>query len=362
MKKNKKFIGLLFIGIVALFFTCSSPNSSGSEITEGSNEATENPFFEIKGKAQGTTYYIKYYGKEITSAADSILGILNEVDRCFSLWRDDAELVRLNSSKAKSIDLEDPKNYFKELFAMSKNVYRSTEGSFNPALHPLISAWGFSRKKGITLDSIRIDSMLALTEFDNWKLIVPDEGNSGTATFEKPQFGSLDFNAIAQGYTVDLLGDFLRGNEVKNFFVEVGGETLTSGKKSGDNKWVVALDKPVEMKEKRILYDTIYISDKALVTSGNYRKFIEIDGKKYSHTINPDNGYPSENQLLSVSVIMDNCAMADAYATAMMVMGKEKSIVFAEEKSSIEGIYLIYEEDGEMKDFISEGFLPYLNP
>ncbi len=347
---KKIILGLLFLSIVALFCSCldRQPKNAGPVITE------------LSGNTQGTTFYIKYLNKELIGVSDSVKNILDEIDRCFSLWRDDSELVLMNTKKDQFYSINDSKGYFREVFDYSDKIYAKTQGAFNPALHPLISSWGFSRKKGIIPDSNQIDSLLSLTHFENWRY---EEKSSGKEEDKiKTGQGSLDFNAIAQGYTVDVLGRFLKNNGIDDFFIEVGGETLTSGLKHGDNKWVVAIDKPIENLSKRAAQDTVYLTNKALVTSGSYRKYVEIDGKKYSHTLNPETGYPSRNQLLSVSVIMDDCAGADAYATAFMVMGKEKTIAFIEAHKFIDGVYLIYEESGELKTYISEGFRPFLEP
>ena len=348
---NKNFAaGLLFFLMVALFYSCQ--NSADNKIS--SPIATE-----LTGNTQGTTFYIKFLDHDLEGVQDSVKDILQELDRCFSLWRDDSELVMMNNSETEIYSIHDPANYFKEVFDYSKEVYNHTSGAFNPALHPLISSWGFSRKKGITPSQNQIDSLLNLCNFDAWRYQDYATKNARDIKIDK---GSLDFNAIAQGYTVDVLGRFLKRNGIDDFFIEVGGETLTSGLKPGDFKWVIAIDKPIEKLSDRAAQDTVYLTNKALVTSGSYRKYVEIDGKKYSHTLNPKTGFPSRNQLLSVSVIMDDCAGADAYATAFMVMGKDKTISFLKEHEFIDGVYLIFEEAGELKTFVSEGFKPYLSP
>lgn len=349
--KMKFTIGLLFFLMVALFYSCDNfqdRKNTGSISTV------------LTGKTQGTTYYIKFLDVKMNGASDSVQNILAEIDRCFSLWRDDSELVMMNNLNDGIYIIQDPANYLREVFDYSKEIHAYTNGAFNPALHPLISSWGFSRKKGVELDPHQVDSLLSLTNFEDWNYSKLPKNNKGGKV--KTGNGSLDFNAIAQGYTVDVIGRFFKKNGIENFFIEVGGETLTSGKKHGDFKWVVAIDKPISNLQERGTQDTVYVSDKALVTSGSYRKFIEIDGKKFSHTISPETGYPARNQLLSVSVIMDDCAAADAYATAFMVMGKEKTISFLEEYKFIDGVYLIYEEESELKTYVSEGFKAYLKP
>ena len=169
-----------------------------------------------------------------------------------------------------------------------------------------------------------------------------------------PKGMRLDFNAIAQGYTVDVIAQFLQAKGYSNYLIEVGGELLAKGKNADGNIWRVGVDKPSENINKNERFQFILdLEDKALATSGNYRKFYEKDGVKYAHTINPFTGYPAQNRLLSVTVIHDNCMLADAYATAFMVMGVKKSKQFVKSHPEIE-IYLVYSnKNGEWDTFIS---------
>ena len=169
---------------------------------------------------------------------------------------------------------------------------------------------------------------------------------------------SLDFNSIAQGFTVDLIGAFLQNKNIENYLIEVGGELLAKGKNVNGKNWKVGVDKPLENIDVGDRFQFILeLEDKALATSGNYRKFYEKDGVKYSHTINPFTGFPAQNRLLSVTVIHDSCMIADAYATAFMVMGVKKTKKFVRKNLNTE-IYLVYtDKEGYRETYISPSLL-----
>ena len=163
----------------------------------------------------------------------------------------------------------------------------------------------------------------------------------------KPGF-RLDFNAVAQGLSVDVLADFIRSKGIKNFYVEVGGELVVSGKNREKKDWRIGIDSPIENSQERVLDNIIEISDCGLATSGNYRKFYVQDGKKYAHTIDPRTGSPVNHSLLSATVICKSAGLADAWATAFMVMGKDRAIELLEKDNSDElEVYFIYDKGGD---------------
>lgn len=301
----------------------------------------------LNGEAQGTTFTIKYFGDEIEGDVDSISEIFNEIDRCFSLWKDDSELSKLNNS-TNTYALTDPSGFFKEVWMKSKELYRITEGDFNPAIYPIVEAWGFGRGREAIPDPDKIDSLLVFTDFSQWVL--------RNDTIVKPPSGKTDFNAIAQGYTIDVIASFIERQGIGDYFIEVGGEVKTNGSKPGGKKWSLALEMP-NFKGIRQNMDTLYLSDAAIATSGSYRKYFEVDGKKYTHTIDPKFGYPVSHQLLSATVIAKDCAIADALATAFMVKGKQKTMEFIEANNLLNlEVYLIYDVEGDLESYYSDGF------
>ena len=165
----------------------------------------------------------------------------------------------------------------------------------------------------------------------------------------------LDFNAIAQGYAVDVLAEFIREKGYSNFYIELGGEVYVSGLNRENQKWKIGIDTPVSSSKERSISEVLSISNEAIATSGNYRKFYEVKGKKYAHTIDPKTGLQVTHNLLSATVIAKDCATADGFATAFMVMGKEKTIAFLKQNRDLGlTVYLIYNEKGSMKSYASD--------
>jgi thiamine biosynthesis lipoprotein len=296
------------------------------------------------GSAQGTYYHIQYMsngGKDFHFQIDSIF---KEIDSSLSIYKDYSLISKLNKGEDVKTD-----TLFNTVFKGAQKVFLESEGNFDCSVSPLVDAWGFYQDKlgdSIIIDSAKFYNILPFIGFDKIKLI----GDS----LILPQGMKLDFNAIAQGYTVDVIAQFLQAKGYSNYLIEVGGELLAKGKNADGNIWRVGVDKPSENIDENERFQFILnLENKALATSGNYRKFYEKDGVKYAHTINPFTGFPTQNRLLSVTVIHDNCMLADAYATAFMVMGVKKSKRFAKEHPEIE-IYLVYtNKNGKWNTFIS---------
>ena len=296
------------------------------------------------GQAQGSYYHIQYlseYGENYKSQIDSIL---LEVDSSLSIYKDYSLISKLNKGKDIKTD-----TLFNAVFLGAQKVFQESEGNFDCSVSPLVNAWGFYKDKlgdSLVIDSAKFRNILPYVGFDKIRLIAD--------SLVLPKGMSLDFNSIAQGYTVDVIAQFLESKGNSNYLVEVGGELLAKGKNADGNIWRVGVDKPSEDIDTQERFQFILdLENKALATSGNYRKFYEQDGLKYAHTINPFTGFPAQNRLLSVTVIHDNCMLADAYATAFMVMGVKQSKQFVKAHPEIE-IYLVYTgKDGAWRTFIS---------
>ena len=296
------------------------------------------------GEAQGAYYHIQYMsngGKDFHFQIDSIF---KEIDSSLSIYKDYSLISKLNKGEDVKTD-----TLFNTVFKGAQKVFLESEGNFDCSVSPLVNAWGFYKDKlgdSLVIDSAKFRKILPYIGFDKISLIAD--------SLVLPKGMRLDFNAIAQGYTVDVIAQFLQAKGYSNYLIEVGGELLAKGKNADGNIWRVGVDKPSENINKNERFQFILdLEDKALATSGNYRKFYEKDGVKYAHTINPFTGFPTQNRLLSVTVIHDNCMLADAYATAFMVMGVKKIKRFAKEHPEIE-IYLVYTgKDSSWKTFIS---------
>ena len=220
-------------------------------------------------------------------------------------------------------------------------------------IFPIINEWGFYKnKKNEYVDSLKIIKLLNYVGFNKVKL--------DTNNISIPDYYSIDFNALAQGYTVDIIGQFLRSKNINNYLIELGGELLAKGKNINSKNWVVGVEKPNEKIDFTDRFQFIVsLENKSLATSGSYRNYIEKDSIKYSHIINPKTGFPSLNTLLSVTVIHEDCIYADAYATAFMAMGLEKTLDFISNRDDID-IFLIYSNDSKLETFSSDYFKNYI--
>lgn len=297
----------------------------------------------VSGEAQGTTYHISYLDKNEVNYQRSIDSMLIEIDKSMSTYHKTSIITKINQTdSAVKVD-----QMFKDVFLMSKQVYAASEGAFDPTVAPLVNAWGFGFKNLEKTDSSSIDSLLQFVDFDSFTL------KEDLIIKSKPNL-MLDFNAIAQGYSVDVIANFLSERGIENYMVEIGGEVLAKGKNNKNNWWRIGIDKPIENEKERTIEAVISLQNKALATSGNYRKFYEKNGVKYSHTLNPKTGYPVRHSLLSATVITDNCAMADAYATVFMVVGLEKAKEILEKNSNLKALLIFEDENKTLKTFVSK--------
>jgi thiamine biosynthesis lipoprotein len=304
-------------------------------------------YAELNGLTQGTTYHIvveKVPGLDIMALRQEIELLFTEIDNSLSIYNDSSVISAINENRSNLTD-----TLFREVFRASLQIYSESGGLFDITIGPLVKAWGFGPDAIKRFDESMLDSLLALVGMDK-------VGLEGDRIVKADPDMFLDVNAIAQGYTVDLVADLIVRSGITQCLVEVGGEVRTVGDKHGMG-WKVGIDTPADGNyvpgadiQARIRLDNL-----ALATSGNYRKFFVEDGIKYSHTIDPRTGYPVRHTLLSATLIAPTGAEADAWATACMVGGKDEAIAFIEKYDFLEG-YLIYsDEDGIMKSWISEG-------
>ena len=304
----------------------------------------------VEGNAQGTTYHISYLSDNEVNHKTAIDSLLKEIDASMSTWLPGSIISRINNND-NSVVVD---QYFIDVFNKSLEVSKKTDGLFDVTVGPLVNSWGFGFTKKATQDRITIDSLLHFVGYKMLKL----EGNKIIKA--KPEI-KIDFNAIAQGYSVDVLSSYLESQGINNYLVELGGELKAKGKKENEN-WKVGIDKPDEKAtSERKLEAVINLNNRALATSGNYRKFYEENGQKFSHIIDPRTGYPAKQNLLSATVIADDCITADAYSTAFMVMGLKKSIRFLEANKDLKlEVYFIYDDNGNWKTYASESLKEWI--
>ena len=290
------------------------------------------------GTTQGSYYSITYFDNQNRNFAHEFDSIFKEIENTLSLW-DENSIIRKVNRNDTAVVLN---QIFIDNFNYAMKAAELSEGYFDPTIGPLVSAWGFHFKEGMTMTPEIIDSLRQLVGYKKVKI------EEGRVVKENPNM-TLDFNAVAQGYTTDMIGEFLLSKDVDNFLVDVGGEIMAKGNKPNGDFWKVGIEKPAENKDdERIVQEIVELKDRSIVTSGNYRKYVEQDGKRYSHSLNPMTGYPSENNLLSATIICDNTAWADCLASICMLVGMEKAIEIIDTQDNVEAFF-IYEENGEVK-------------
>ncbi|MGQ3013218.1 MAG: FAD:protein FMN transferase [Flavobacteriales bacterium] len=300
------------------------------------------------GYAQGTTFNIVYDSNAGDLQAD-IDAIFKTMDASMSLWDSASVITRINNSVPGTPVTAD--DHFAKVYALSDRIHKETDGAFNPCVYPLIKFWGFSKER-FSEDSLKSKqfSVDSLRRHSAWGMVKPAGGLSYVRMSSR---AGIDFNAIAQGYTVDVICDLFQAKNVQNYMVEVGGEVRAKGTNQKEKTWKIGIDKPISDSGTRELQAIVDLDGLALATSGSYRKFYEKNGRRYSHTIDPRTGMPVEHKLLSASVFAPTCAEADAYATAFMVMGAGKAVHFVERHPSLM-VYLISDAfNGEYEIYMS---------
>ncbi|MDB4442889.1 FAD:protein FMN transferase [Saprospiraceae bacterium] len=336
---------LLILACLVLLFSC-----------QNEFQGSASKFLKIKGETMGTTYHITYedeLGRNFKNEIDIILLKLNQ---SVSTYIPDSEISKFNQNK----EINTFDRYFRDVTLASQKIFEETDGLFDPTVMPLVNYWGFgyTEKKAITdIDSFRVDSLKKLVGFEKIKINC-DKTNLGLiCSFSKnnPNI-QLDYSAIAKGYGVDIVANFFQEKKIKNFLVEIGGELRTSGKNSKKKIWTTAINTPKINAQLNEYEAIIKVFNKGIATSGNYRNFYEANGEWYGHEINPKTGFPEKSNLLSVTIMADDCMSADAYATAMMVMGLEKSKALAAKVENIDAFFIFANEIGKLETFYTKGF------
>ena len=296
---------------------------------------------QFMGTTQGSYYSITYFDEQNRDFSREFDSIFKEIESTLSLWDENSIIRRVNRNDTTVV----LNQIFIDNFNYAMKAAELSDGYFDPTVGPLVQAWGFHFKEGMEMTPEIVDSLKQLVDYRKIKI------ENGKVIKENPDM-TLDFNAVAQGYTTDMIGDYLLSKNVNNFLVDVGGEILAKGRKPNGELWKVGIEKPAENKDsERIVQEIVELKDRSIVTSGNYRKYVERGGKRYSHSLNPKTGYPAENKLLSATIIADNTAWADCLASICMVVGLEKAIEIIESSEDNIDAYFIYvDENNEVKE------------
>lgn len=317
----KRTLPVLLISCAAILIAVASLDQT---------EQKELSYYKSEGKIFGTIYHITYQHSEPIDK--EIAEQLRRFDHSLSMFNPHSTLSLINQGKITQTD----DSLFIHLFEVAQRISKQTNGAFDMTVAPLVNSYGFGFTNEADVTTQMIDSILTFVGYEKIRL------DKQHRIHREDDRITLDASAIAKGYGVDIIADLLIKKGITNFLVEIGGEISCRGVNHQQQKWRVGINKPIEdsLQINQELQEVIHISNKAMATSGNYRRFYRKGGKKYAHTINPKTGLPVEHNLLSATVIANTCMEADALATAFMVMGAEAAMTFLNGRSDIEG-YLI---------------------
>ncbi len=327
MKKQSIFS----IAIVLIFAACSTQP-----------QKIDYKKFVMTGEAQGSYYAITYFDSLNRDFGEQIDSLLIDFDKSCSNYQPTSIISKVNHNEEVALD-----DLFIGNFKMAQQISKETQGDFDITVRPLVELWGFGLKHSDSVSDAEVDSIMHFIGYQKVRL------ENGRIVKDDPRI-MIDYNAIAQGYSVDVMADFLRSKGLKYFLVDIGGELYANETKVGGAPWKVGIERPKDGENYgENLTAILKIKNKGLATSGNYRKYYIKDGVKYAHTINPHTGYPVQHSLLSATVVAPSAGMADAYATAFMVMGVDKARLILHDHPELQA-YLIYaDENGNFKAFVS---------
>ena len=321
----KKSLLLLF---ATLLFSCSSKK--------------ETQTIKYEGFVFGTTYHITLVTDEIKDYQKSIDSLFFLVNKSLSTYIPTSDISKINNGDSTIV----VDALFQEVIQKSKRIFKETDGYFDPTVGNLVNAWGFGPKESKTeIDSLEVKKMMQLVGLEKVQL------QESKIKKDHPNI-FLDFNSIAKGFGVDVIGRFLERNNIQHYLVEIGGEIRAKGKNDKGNFWKVAIEQP-NTDGTQSFQTAIQLENMSMATSGNYRKFrITKEGKKYVHTVNPKTGFATESNLLSASVISNlDCSDVDAYATAFMAMGLEKTLEFIKSRPNIKIVLLFLNEKNLIQEY-----------
>jgi thiamine biosynthesis lipoprotein len=308
----------------------------------------------IEGRTMGTTYHITVVSgpfKDVNRLGEKIELRLDEINRVFSTYNKDSEISRFNtwSRVGEKFQVSDD---FIQVMKVGRRIYRLSAGAWDGTVKPLVDLWGFGsiRHQAAMPPAGDIQALLPEIGFDHIEIREPHFLVKNLAAV------TLDLNSIAKGFGVDEIARLIAAAGIKDYLVEIGGEIYAAGVRGDGRKWRVGINMPRADAAVDAVYKTLSISNQALATSGDYRNFFEINGVRYSHVIDPLTGYPVSNGVVSVSVITDNCTLADGLATALMVMGTSKGIELVNRLNNVECLMVVENSAGNLVNYYSNGF------
>ncbi len=300
------------------------------------------------GGALGTSYNLIYLSDDQLDFQVQIDSVFAVVNQSLSTYITGSDISKINRGDTTLV----VDAMFKEVFELSKKIHGTTKGYFDPTVGVLVNAWGFGPEKQIEMDSARVDSLLRFVGFDKVSLTTNRKVKKEHSTIY------FDFNAIAKGYAIDCLARMMDANGIEDYLLEVGGEVVAKGEnRIKQKRWLVGVDDP-QAEEGRSLKQMLYLKDRALASSGNYRKFRvdPVTGRKYVHTVDPKTGYTKNANTLAATVLANDCATADAYATAFMAMDLDDVMVFLSKQRELDAYIIYLDEEAGTQEFMTKGF------
>ena len=303
--------------------------------------------YAIHGYAQGTDYSIKYFAKDSIVTKKNIDSILVVIDSSMSLYKSYSLINKFNASKDGLI--LDP--HFTKVITKSFEVYKATKGKFDVTVEPLVQVWGFGAKPIDKFpDSAQVKELLKCVGMNNLSL-------KGNFLKKKKQCINVDLNGIAQGYSVDVVADYLIKKGITSFVVEIGGELRVKGPKPDGTSMHIGIEGPADSPNAEpVVRHVISIKEGAITTAGNYRKYLQKGSKKITHLIDPKTGYPIDNSLISVTIYAKYAITADGYDSPIMAMNVKEALDFIASKKSMEAYIIYHRKDGSVTDTLTAGF------
>ncbi|WP_437918391.1 FAD:protein FMN transferase [Sphingobacterium sp. LRF_L2] len=316
-------------------------------LTLGCCAYAQQPKFVINGQAQGTTYSIQYYAERELIKRTSIDSILKEIDQSMSLYIDSSLISKVNRSDTSGVTLD------RQMLTVLKKAFcvnHISQGLFDVTVEPLVNLWGFGQRPVAHLpEQFMLDSVLEFVGMNQLLL----EGNK---LKKKDARVRIDLNGIAQGYTVDELAFFFNQNHVSNYIIELGGEIRAKGHKGEQQLFEIAIERPPGLEEGKFV---LQLTDRAVTTSGNYRRGFDLNGRSIHHHIDPFSGYPVQNNVASVTVIANTAMDADAYDNVFMALSAEQGVQLANSMENMD-VYIIYKDKEGFKELFSNNFYRYI--
>lgn len=307
------------------------------------------PFQKEEGTVFGTFYHVTYQCD--SSLQHEIAAELQKVDASLSPFNKNSVISRINRNE----DMR-PDSMFTEVFNLSRLISMNTDGAFDITVAPLVNAWGFGFKNSSNVTKELVDSLLHFVGYKKVRI------TDGCVVKDDPRI-ILDCSAVAKGYGSDAVARLFDRKGIKNYMIEIGGELVIKGMNPKNQKWSVGIQKPTDdtLHLQNDLQTILKITNRAMATSGNYRNFYYKDGKKYAHTIDPKSGYPVQHSILSSTILAKDCATADAYATAFMVMGLESAKNVLKRHPEIDAYFIYADEKGNNQIYMTDGMKKYID-